>query len=276
VISLSNQGLQRVSRIEFGRDHVRISPISREELRKLEPNDIYKLIRRLYENKPLFNQFSQNWRRKLAKVRLFNEDDFVPNEFLLQWVKFIETVLIPKEDGWQKEQDHIQHNRLRFSQEQALCLDLLDHNSYPAFMRRIEFLRQNFDAFNASEAAIKEALRWCDAHARIASSRVYEEFSQRNELKELHKQSYLALIDISRQISRFSRVKALCSQIRANPDSANILMFETEYQLSPGAELEDLSESELRRILKGLSQMRLAGLSYNSNGSLVARQKTCD
>jgi hypothetical protein len=267
---MSNLNLNsRSSRIEFGCDHTRLSPSSSKDLRALEPVAIFKIIRAVYENKPLFTQLSRDWQRKLRKVRYFTEDDYVPNEHLLGWVGFIDRVLIPKENGWQKEQ--MRRTRARNTINDSALLGLLSHPSLMAYSRRQELLGQAFDPLSATNTDICEALRWCDAHSKITHNGWFNDYSNQKHIQDLSQLSFLQLCDLQSRLSFFARLCLLRAEIRDNPDSENLLTYNIEYRLEKDETLEDKTEAELRIIKAELASMQKTGLSYNNNGELISK-----
>lgn len=265
---MSNRENSTNGHIHFGIEHVRITPLTHSELLELEPSDIHELIQKIYDNKPLLQQFHSASSRNIRRVASFPDKSYIPDEQLHVWVKILKW-LINKENGWQRLQDRrAENNAHRFG---SINMNLHDHKGFPFFMLRMALVGRTFNWETADEVDVREAIRWCNMYVRIIESKLFAVFSDERVIGDLCEYTYLQLHDLSVSLGLFAQRMALAERIMKHPESQAFLAHHPELRLRDGQQLQGLSIERLRQISSELHAMSQAGMLFDSAGRFITK-----
>lgn len=271
---MSNHKKERLKRVVFADDHTRISPRSIEDLYALENSQVYLLIAEVYNNTPLFRQFSISWQRRIRLVRKYSEESFIEDAVLSSWVEFFKRVLMPMEDHWQAEQLKLYAGR---SARDVYYMSLLvTHPALKQYIRKEAIRGRDFNELTATVDEAREALRWCNIYERIRQNQFFDLYSTEYPGLTLSSCTYLQLKEIAGKLGVFERKVALIRQIMSIEGADSFLShnYQDEYRGHHG--LLHLSLRQLRTILEELKSMQYSGVFYDESGHLVAKASNSD
>lgn len=271
---MSNHKKERQQRVVFADDHSRISPRSTEGLLALEASQVYSLISEVYNNTPLFSQFSKTWQQRIRVVRRYSTTSYIEDSVLTQWVEFFKRVLMPMEDRWESE--HHRQLQSQTDSDQYYTALLIIHPALQAYTQKEASQGRSFSELTATLDQVREALRWCNTYERIRQNQFFSLYRAEHPEVVLSDCSYLQLREIIGNLSSFERRALLVRQIMSYEGADNFLnhKYRSDYQGQQG--LLSLTERKLRDILNELKSMQFSGLLYNESGDLVARASNSD
>ncbi len=271
---MSNHKKERHKRVVFAEDHVRISPEGLKELYALENRELYGLVLQVYNNTPLFSQFSKNWQHRIRLVRRYNENSYIEDIVLSYWVEFFRRVLMPMEDQWQA--DRLKLYGTRSESEVHYMSLLVTHPALKEYISKETANGRSFDAVFASVDEAREALRWCNLYERIRKNRYFAVYFAEHPNTFLNRCTYLQLKEIAGNLTSFERRASLIRQIQTFEGANHFLVhkYPGVHQTENG--LLGYTESKLRAILDELRSMHRSGVQYDESGELVAKSTNSD
>ena len=242
---------KKLGPIKFAPDHRRISPLSSDEVLRLEPHEIYKIVRNLKDNVDIMRQISRYWQRQIGLVEKYQPGDYIPDEVIDAWGEFISRILITQEDRWQ--------------QLRQLCLEVITASpALQTYQRRRANLGEHAELLSLPIHDLQEASRWLEVAGYIMSHPLYQKFVVKSKLEPLEHYGIVGLHKLRKQLDSYSSRVELAEKIRAVPNYRELMSTHPNpaYQRLATKRLEDGIEQDLAGFYDEMTKSAEAGVYF--------------
>lgn len=285
---------KRSPKVVFDTNHIRITPLTHEELLALEPIEVARLVQSIARNSELRAQIrSKGYRNCLKRTSTFdlNQPTYLPDGLLdgclrlLTWLQKLEnqhtnTVLFKQEQERQRAKRVLKNLKgnptftLYLSRRQVVE-DLASRGKAPSDMLEL----------NTTElATLLDASRWCATYSDLKQNPLLAGYCQQHHLSSglLDRLSYLQLKEIADTIDTQQNEDLLRQQLidevsNRYPDWRNLIQNHPLYKQAQTGPLEKLTNEQLEALLLELEALndlnQNAGIGFDEGGNLISIQK---
>jgi len=272
-------------RIDFPKDHQRITPRNIDELMALEPEEIAQMIFAIRNTSWLYGQIkSKSWKQIVRKVDKFNLKEpgmYIPSNLLSQWVDFLSRVLMWREDAHEVATSNSLAHEKR--DREKLIHKLTKTVAFGLYMQRVQVVkrfsqtgRSSGDLLNPDKVSVDELLdawRWCQAYATVLENPKLNSYCNSMQITpdSIASLSYLQLTQLIEAIDDFANKQRLVREVhRRFPSYLDLLGGTSQYTHLYTTPLQQLSHIQLSSLLKELDAMAEAKISYDDDGGIIA------